>query len=224
MHTQNNKLYKCYKEGCSFRFDHPEGEFLSQSEFDEYSKDGKIYCPEGNFNCGLQELRPEDYPKPPKPPINLMLILISVISVVFAVALIMLINNLLDGGDGESEIKKRIETEVELETEMEPIEPVIPEKDEETVIVDTEPEGTATLQFSGKIYKGEVLDGRPHGLGTLEFKKRTIISEKDPAKREAEAGDYVTGTFHKGYLYQGKHFDRNNRLKDVISIGKGGNE
>ena len=72
--SNQNKLYKCYKDGCTFRQGHPDGIYLSQAEFDECNKDGKLNCPENNLNCGLQELKPEDYPKPPGPKINPKLI------------------------------------------------------------------------------------------------------------------------------------------------------
>jgi hypothetical protein len=80
--------------------------------------------------------------------------------------------------------------------------------------------GTLTLNLDGNTYKGEVQNGKAYGLGTLYYLKSTQISPKDLKKRMAEAGDYVTGEFYDGALVQGKLFDKNNELKEIITIGR----
>jgi hypothetical protein len=70
---QSNKLYKCYKPGCN-KADDSENPFLTQSEYDELIINGKLTCPENHEACGIQELKPEDYPKPPKDNKKLFLI------------------------------------------------------------------------------------------------------------------------------------------------------
>ena len=61
----NNKLYKCYKPGCN-KADDSANPYLTQSEYDELLLEGKLICPESHEICGIQELKPEDYPKKPK--------------------------------------------------------------------------------------------------------------------------------------------------------------
>lgn len=89
-----NKLYKCYKDGCSFRLDHEDGPFLTQAEYDIYVKDGSLVCPEDNLNCGLQELKEEDYPKQPGMGINKKLATIIGIAVCLCIAMVFGIKNL----------------------------------------------------------------------------------------------------------------------------------
>lgn len=62
----NNKLYKCYKPGCN-KADDSDNPFLTQSEYDDLIKEGKMICPENHEVCGIQELKHEDYPKRQKP-------------------------------------------------------------------------------------------------------------------------------------------------------------
>lgn len=86
---QSNKLYKCYKPGCN-KADDSDNPFLTQSEYDELMINGKLICPENHEACGIQELKPEDYPKPPKDKKKLFLlgggimILLLIIGGVFA--------------------------------------------------------------------------------------------------------------------------------------------
>ncbi len=86
---QINKLYKCYKPGCN-KADDTDNPFLTQSEYDELIIDRKLICPESHEVCGIQELKPEDYPKQPKDKKKLfllgggILILLLIIGGVFA--------------------------------------------------------------------------------------------------------------------------------------------
>jgi hypothetical protein len=83
------------------------------------------------------------------------------------------------------------------------------------------PKGTQSLTLSGgNSYKGEVLNGKPHGLGTLYYTQSTLISSKDIQKRMADTGDYLTGDFYEGNVVSGRLFSKNNELKEVILIGR----
>jgi hypothetical protein len=234
--SNQNKLYKCYKEGCYFRQDHPDGPFLTQIEYEEHVKDGNVNCPEGNLNCGLQELKPEDYPKHKKDSLNIKLLSAIALSILVIGALVFYITS---GNSSEElevaqtevrvdpipepEVIEELVEEVPAAVNPEPIkvtEPV-PVKPQPSVNSSAAPKGTQTLNLSGNLkYTGEVMNGRPHGLGTMYYIQQTLISPKDLKKRMAEGGDYITGEFYEGKLVQGKLFDRNNELKEVLTIGR----
>ncbi|MDY0103450.1 MAG: tetratricopeptide repeat protein [Lentimicrobium sp.] len=86
----NIKLYKCYKGTCS-KCLNEENPYLTEDEYkDLLDVEGKLQCPEGHLDCGIQELKPEDYPKQPKDKKKLfllgggILILLLIIGGVFA--------------------------------------------------------------------------------------------------------------------------------------------
>lgn len=76
-----------------------------------------------------------------------------------------------------------------------------------------------TIKFSFGYYKGETLNGKMHGYGTLYFTQQQIISTKDPKNRVAEQGDYISGTFYNGFLDQGKWYSKTGEQKGHIIIG-----
>ncbi len=77
-----------------------------------------------------------------------------------------------------------------------------------------------TLTFpNGDIYVGDVLNGNPHGIGTMTFKKTRQLSENDINKTMVEAGDYLTGTWNKGEVQIGKLYDSNGTYKRTIAVG-----
>lgn len=85
----------------------------------------------------------------------------------------------------------------------------------------TTPEGTQTLKFKGgSKYVGEVEENKMHGLGTYYYGKKELISPKDLKKRYAQAGDYLIGEFYQGKVVSGKLYDKNNKLKEIIMIGR----
>lgn len=240
MSTQN-KLYKCYKEGCYFRQDHSDGPFLTQMEYEALLTDGKLNCPEGNLNCGLQELKPEDYPKPPKAKLNPKLIAAIAAGLLLIGGLVFF----LVGGSSDTpetaEVPKVDTTAVappESEVSATPSETVEPEEAKKSEPVTTTatttnsgsnntkasgssaPKGTQSLSVGGNTYKGEVLNGKAHGMGTMYYKKSTQLSPKDLKKRMAESGDYLTGEFFEGNVVQGKLFDGDNNVKEVVMIGR----
>lgn len=100
------------------------------------------------------------------------------------------------------------------------VEQPAPVKTQPAISNGSAPKGTQTLTVNGNTYKGEVLNGKPHGMGTVYYKQSTQISPKDLKKRMADAGDYLTGEFYEGNPVQGKLFDASNNVKEVIMIGR----
>jgi hypothetical protein len=112
--------------------------------------------------------------------------------------------------------------EVSVAVEPEPtkvVEPA-PVKTQPAATNNSAPKGTQTLSIGGNTYKGEVLNGKPHGMGTMYYRSSVQISPKDLKKRMADAGDYLTGEFFEGNVVQGKLFDSGNNVKEVIMIGR----
>lgn len=93
-----------------------------------------------------------------------------------------------------------------------------PKKDVPTKPV-TNKQSNYTIKFSYGYYKGETLNGKMHGYGTLYFNQQQVISTKDPKNRIADRGDYVSGTWYNGFLDQGKWFSENGEQKGHIIIG-----
>jgi hypothetical protein len=229
--STDNKLYKCYKEGCYFRQDHPDGPFLTQLEYEQYVKDGNLNCPEGTFNCGLQELKPEDYPKPKKAPLNIKLIAAIAAGVLVIGGVVFFLTSSGSSDEGvvavtevvvEPEVIEEVAEQVPAAEDPEPVkvaEPT-PVKTQPAATNNSAPKGTQTLTIGGNTYKGEVLNGKPHGMGTMYYKSSMQISPKDLKKRMADAGDYLTGEFFEGNVVQGKLFDAGNNVKDVIMVGR----
>ena len=54
----------------------------------------------------------------------------------------------------------------------------------------------------------------------MYFNTRQIINPNDPEKRYAEAGEYVSGVFHNGYLVNGKLFGKDKQQKAALFIGQ----
>ncbi len=80
--------------------------------------------------------------------------------------------------------------------------------------------GVGSVALSYGVYKGEVREGRPHGIGTLYYRSARLISKYDEHERRAEPGDYIVGEFSRGELVQGKWFDKAKKQKGVIMIGR----
>ncbi len=76
-----------------------------------------------------------------------------------------------------------------------------------------------TLKFDYGTYKGETLNGLRDGQGVMTFTSRHLISPKDPKERFADAGDYVSGTWYKGNIVNGKLFNKNGEQKETLLIG-----
>ena len=82
----------------------------------------------------------------------------------------------------------------------------------------TEPEqGRISLSYGN--YKGGVKDGYPHGQGTLYYTESRVISKYDTKGRIANAGDYIVGEFHNGFVVHGKHYDSEGNLIGSLFFG-----
>lgn len=78
-------------------------------------------------------------------------------------------------------------------------------------------EGELDLGYA--IYDGETKDGKPHGKGIMTYKRRTLIEARDPQKRYAEKGDYVSGKYNNGHLEMGQ-LHRTDGSQSFLNIGK----
>ena len=85
-------------------------------------------------------------------------------------------------------------------------------------------DGKGSISTNNGKYEGELKDGKASGNGTFRFFKSCLISAKDPQKRMAQTGDYVSGQFYNNQLVQGKWFDKDGNPKGTLIIGQTGNE
>lgn len=76
-----------------------------------------------------------------------------------------------------------------------------------------------TLRLGYATYTGGVKAGKPDGQGLMKFSTSHIIDSRDPKAREAEAGDYVDGSWKNGHLIQGYLYSRDGNVKEFINIG-----
>jgi len=228
----SNKLYKCYKPGCN-KADDSDNPYLTQSEYDELIVDGKLICPENHEACGIQELKPEDYPKPPKDNKKLFLIGGGIL-----VILLIAIGGILFLNRGSKKLNKPVVENIITKvpdnnvTKAEP--PPKEEKSVETPKVKVKeedpppppppppppaPPTKGKLHFPYGDYIGDLKNGKMDGLGVLKFTERQLISKKDPKKRFAEPGDYLDGVWFEGFFVNGKMFKQDGTLKETIIIG-----
>lgn len=76
------------------------------------------------------------------------------------------------------------------------------------------------LKFTFGFYKGEIKNGKAHGMGTMYYTLGVRISPFDDKARAAEPGDYVSGEFYEGKLVQGKWFAKEGKQKGTLIIGR----
>jgi len=88
------------------------------------------------------------------------------------------------------------------------------------VASETSKKANTTVKYDFGSYEGPTKNGLAHGQGIMYFNQRHIINPKDPQKRYAEAGDYVTGVFHNGFLVNGKLFGKDKQQKEALFIGQ----
>lgn len=81
--------------------------------------------------------------------------------------------------------------------------------------------GNGTIRLSYGKYSGATKNGYPHGQGRLTYTSTRVINRNDPKGRTANAGDYVIGEFHNGFLVYGKHYDAAGNLLEFLNIGVG---
>ena len=78
-----------------------------------------------------------------------------------------------------------------------------------------------TLPFpNGDVYVGEVSNNKPNGIGTKTFKNNCQISQLDPEKHMAEAGDYLVGVWRNGEPQICKLYNASKTYKYTITIGE----
>lgn len=82
-----------------------------------------------------------------------------------------------------------------------------------------ENQGKTIIFPNGDKYIGEVLNGKPNGLGTKTFKNDCQISEYDDKKQRAESGDYLVGVWRNGEPQVCKLYDASGKYKFSITIG-----
>ncbi len=78
-----------------------------------------------------------------------------------------------------------------------------------------EPDPNADLNLEYGDYYGQVVDGKPHGTGTIVYRKATkIVSSKDYV---AQPGEKVNGTFRNGKLNTGTWYQSNGNETAIIN-------
>ena len=128
--------------------------------------------------------------------------------------------------DEGNDIKKDFNESTNTLPSREKTEPVVttakPENGPKTggVVSETQKKTNATVKYDFGYYEGPTINDLPHGQGIMYFNERHIINPKDPLKRYAEAGDYVSGVFHNGYLVNGKLYGKDKQQKEAIIIGQ----
>ena len=81
--------------------------------------------------------------------------------------------------------------------------------------------GTATLTFAFGTFEGDVVDGRPHGRGTMTYTCRVHIARHTAPRHThfAEAGDSFTGNWWNGDIEHGV-LTRRNGESITITAGR----
>lgn len=100
--------------------------------------------------------------------------------------------------------------------------PQKPQKKPASVTVDSQPqrETRGTLSLGYASYNGEIIGGKPHGIGRMTFKSSHQIDSRDTKARMAEAGDVVEGEFYEGHLVQGIWYGADGEAKGSVLIGR----
>jgi hypothetical protein len=237
------KLYRCYKATCNKCLD-DKNPYITEDEYNELlDPDGKIKCPEGHSECGIEELTSEDYAKlnPHNGKKKLYAIAGGVLGLIVIIGAITIF----------SSIKSKVDQVTDVVKAVEKVTTVISDSDKEikdangsaelskTTTTAAEKPGTitepavskpaselvnvehATVKYDYGYYEGPTKNGLPHGdEGIMHFNQRHLINPRDPEERYAEAGEYVSGIFHDGYLVNGKYFGKNKVQKGTINIGR----
>ncbi|PTN08173.1 hypothetical protein [Mangrovibacterium marinum] len=81
-------------------------------------------------------------------------------------------------------------------------------------------QSNSSLSLGFGNYKGETKNGKAHGMGTLYYTQHHLISTRDRQERYAAQGDYLVGEFYNGEIVQGKLYDKDNKQKETIIVGR----
>ena len=226
--AKSELFYKCTDKYCTSQG----REF--QVEVDAKGED-ITKCPTCGADAVVLDVQPVKGSgiKKSKPNYNKLGVIVGAVVVVIALVLFFII-----GGDDAKDNKVAadvVKVATPVETPNVEKEPVVTEEEEAVPVEEkpaveekkpkvqkaSAPKGTQTLTFSGgSKYKGEVKDGKMHGLGTYYYGQKERISKKDLKKRMAEKGDYIVGEFYNGKLVSGKLYDSSNNLKEIIMVGR----
>lgn len=140
-----------------------------------------------------------------------ILILIAVL-VLAAIAFFGIRQNTLDRPDAPQDQAVELEEPV-IVTPPEEVAPDSPK----TTVIDTDED-----VYSGT-FSGTISGGYPDGVGKYVFTECRRIDNHDDRAREASVGDYIIGEWDNGHLIQGKWFDADGNVKELIIIGKAPN-
>lgn len=80
-------------------------------------------------------------------------------------------------------------------------------------------ESNSLIFPNGNKYIGDIKNGKPSGVGAYYFKVQEQISKKDPKNRMGEPGDVLQGLWKDGYFVNGKLFDSQGNVKEVLILG-----
>ncbi len=69
-------------------------------------------------------------------------------------------------------------------------------------------------------YEGDILDGKPHGNGSLVYNKSYLINSNDSKLRYSEKGDIFVGKFYVGVPEYGKLYNSSRELKATMNFGR----
>lgn len=90
---------------------------------------------------------------------------------------------------------------------------------QEKAISKTPEKEPATLDLGYATWKGESMNGKPHGYGTMTYKSEHIIDSRDPQANIAQSGDKVEGNYSNGHLEYGTWI-KSNGEKEQLFIGQ----
>ncbi len=77
-----------------------------------------------------------------------------------------------------------------------------------------------TLDLGYAVWKGPVVNGKPHGYGTMTFKQSHIVDSRDLGRHVAEKGDRLEGEYRHGHLSYGTLVRANGGEQIPIDIGE----
>ena len=77
---------------------------------------------------------------------------------------------------------------------------------------------TQSVDPDANTFTGTITDGYPDGFGIYTFKKPRRIDMH--YEGEAEAGDYIKGSWKKGHLNYGEWYGADGKLKEFIQLGE----